>query len=207
MNALNIVVDSFLDRFLDRLHEVSGVDAVARAEMSALAAVWPARGGDVSKTAPDRLPACRHLDAALGLAASGPEHALAITIGALAPSLRWTYSYPPNAADRDLGSKVAFSQIVGSKGLVPSDKVHIGLTLLAPFVTYPAHAHPAVELYLVVGGTAAWQRGHESAIEWPPGSVIVHPSLVPHAMTTTDEPLLAIWTWRGDLLSPSRYLA
>jgi len=204
MSDLKSAVDRFLDGFRDRLLSGAQDDGV-RAEIAALNALWPAPTLNPAPAEPVRLPACDHLGPALERAEAEREAGLARTIAALAPSLRWTYSYPTNPRDRDLSSKVAFAQIVGRRGLQPDAEIHIGLTLIAPHVVYPAHHHPAVELYLVVSGTALWQSGNAEPALRAPGSIILHPGNVVHAMTTFDDPLLAIWTWRGDLASPSVY--
>ena len=78
--------------------------------------------------------------------------------------------------------------------------------MIAPHTVYPAHSHPAIELYLVVSGTAIWQAGGAPATPQPPGSAILHPSGIPHAMITGAEPLLALFTWRGDLQTAPSYL-
>jgi hypothetical protein len=62
-------------------------------------------------------------------------------------------------------------------------------------------ALPAVELYLVLGGTAEWQRGDEPWRRRPPGAFILHPSRIGHAMRTLEEPLLALYAWHGVLES------
>jgi quercetin dioxygenase-like cupin family protein len=205
VDSLNLQVDGFLDGFLHRLH--SGVeDAAVQGEVSELRAVWPGRAIHLASVAHERLPACDHLDLALERGTEDREANLALSVAGLAPALRWTYSYPTNPRDRDLSAKVAFAQIVGGRGLLPDSAIHIGLTLIAPHVVYPAHRHPAVELYLVISGTALWQSGDAGPARKPPGSVILHPSNIVHAMTTFEEPLLAIWTWRGDLVSPSVYV-
>jgi len=204
MSDLKSAVDRFLDGFRDRLLSGAQDDGV-RAEIAALNALWPAPTLNPAPAEPVRFPAYDHLGPALERAEAEREAGLARTIAALAPSLRWTYSYPTNPRDRDLSSKVAFAQIVGRRGLQPDAEIHIGLTLIAPHVVYPAHHHPAVELYLVVSGTALWQSGNAEPALRAPGSIILHPGNVVHAMTTFDDPLLAIWTWRGDLASPSVY--
>ena len=121
----------------------------------------------------------------------------------LAPALAWTYSYPARAGQPDLSSAVAFSQIIGPGGIRRSDRLRLGLTLIAPGTHYPPHAHPAVETYLVIAGTAFWRLGEAPAAAQPPGALILHPSGAAHAMQTGAEPLLAIWSWRGDVTSPS----
>jgi hypothetical protein len=205
MDGLNLQVDGFLDGLLHRLRS-GAEEAAVQDEVAELRAAWPGRAVNLTSAEPERLPACDHLDLALERALADREANLALSIAALAPALRWTYSYPTNPRDRDLSSKVAFAQIAGRRGLQPDSAIHIGLTLIAPHVVYPAHFHPAVELYLAISGTALWQSGEAEPAMKPPGSVILHPSSVAHAMTTFDEPLLAIWTWRGDLVSPSVYV-
>ena len=204
-DSLNFRVDGFLDGFLHRLRS-DDEEAAVQDEVAELRAAWPGRAINLASIAPERLPACDHLDFALERGTSDREANLAVSIAALAPALRWTYSYPTNPRDQDLSSKVAFAQIVGGRGLQPVSEIHVGLTLIAPHVVYPAHRHPAVELYLVISGTALWQSGNVEPAMKPPGSIILHPGNVVHAMTTFEEPLLAIWTWRGDLVSPSVYV-
>jgi quercetin dioxygenase-like cupin family protein len=202
MRPIDLTVDGFLGGLLGRLQGVHGLAQDTADEIAALSEAWPRGETRGAVVEPERLPACDWLSPALDLGRSGSEAGLAISIAALAPALHWTYSYP----DRSLAGQIAFSQIVGRRGLRRGESLHIGLTLIAPHVAYPPHAHPAVELYLVIAGTARWQRGLEPPAPQPPGSIVLHASNVPHAMTTGDEPLLAIWTWRGDLDSPSRYL-
>jgi quercetin dioxygenase-like cupin family protein len=206
MGDLNLRIDGFLDAVSRRLRSAEAEDVAVAAEAEALRRLWPGRTLASRITDAERLPACDYLDVALDRAVPEGDSDLASSIAALRPALHWTYSYPANPRDRELGSKVAFSQIVGGRGLRPDTNLHIGLTLIAPHVVYPAHFHPAVELYLVVSGHALWQSGTAEPALRPPGSLILHASNVVHAMTTFEEPLLAVWTWRGDLASPSVYV-
>jgi len=205
MSSLNLQVDGFLDGVLHRLL-AGGADASVEEEVAALRAAWPGRTTSLSPVEGKRLPASDHLASALERAAKGEGADIGHAIAGLAEALSWTYSYPTNLRDRDLSSKVAFAQIAGRSGLRTDTDIHVGLTLIAPHVVYPAHRHPAVELYLVVSGTALWQCGEIEPATRAPGSIILHPSNVVHAMTTFEEPLLAVWTWRGDLVSPSIYV-
>jgi quercetin dioxygenase-like cupin family protein len=120
--------------------------------------------------------------------------------------LRWTYGYPARPRRRDLSAAIAFSQIVGPAGLLRSERLRLGLNLIAPGTDYPAHAHPAVETYLVVSGTALWRLGDQPPRVEPPGSLIFHPGGTAHSMRTWGEPLLAVYSWSGDVLSPSVYV-
>lgn len=96
-------------------------------------------------------------------------------------------------------------KIVGPNGLSDDSAVHLGLTPLAPHTHYPLHSHPAVELYLVLTGAALWRTSGRPFKRRQPGSAILHPTNIGHAMETADEPLLALYTWRGDLATAPVY--
>jgi mannose-6-phosphate isomerase-like protein (cupin superfamily) len=145
-------------------------------------------------------PATRHLAAALS-AATGD---VAAALRSIAAALPWRYSYGPRTDGPDLGQDVAFAELVGPYAPFASDTVCLGLTLIGPRTLYPAHVHPAIELYCVVAGSATW-TAHAESRRVPPGTFILHPSGVPHAMETGAEPLLAVYTWTGDVSVASTY--
>ena len=107
--------------------------------------------------------------------------------------MRTMYSYALLACPGDEGAPTA-----------PwvTDDLLLGFVLQGPGVMYPAHRHPAVEAYAVLGGTARWLRGDEDWTERPPGSVIVHDAHMRHATQTTNEPTLTwvAWTTEADCL-------
>ena len=72
-----------------------------------------------------------------------------------------------------------------------------GFLLLGPCTLYPPHAHATEEVYLVLAGTAAWQRDHGPWRDLPPGSAHPPPAHLPHATRTASEPLLALYFWWG----------
>jgi quercetin dioxygenase-like cupin family protein len=150
--------------------------------------------------APGNHPVLRHIEA-LGADAGD------LLEGTLAPQaavLPWRYGYHPRPDAPGLENEMAWAELVGPAAPVFSDSVGFGLTLIGPHTYYPAHHHPAVELYAVVRGTAIWTAAGRSG-EQPPGSFILHPSNVVHAMRTAGQALLAIYSWTGDILTPSAY--
>lgn len=155
---------------------------------------------------PSELPACAFLGDALALGRQGAEADLAQSVAALTGTLTWTYSYPTDPRWPELGQKVAFSQIVGARGILASSRLYLGLTLIAPHTHYPAHRHPAIETYLVIAGNAWWQLDDAPESRHAPGSLILHPRNAAHAMRTEAEPLLALFSWHGEIGSPSVYL-
>ena len=148
-------------------------------------------------------PITRHLTAALAPAESRIEDILA-PLRRVSAILPWRYSYTPRADVPGLEHRIAWAEFVGPVAPIASDEVCLGVTLIAPHTLYPLHRHNAVETYFVLSGTATWTAAGRSQTQ-PPGSFILHPSNAVHAMQTWDEPLLAVYTWSGDVHSTSVY--
>jgi mannose-6-phosphate isomerase-like protein (cupin superfamily) len=182
----------------ERFAQMAASPAPAGPEAQALLPLWPPPT-PAQRLEPAELPACAYFGAALDLGRAGPEAAIAAGLAPLAQRLRWTYGYPSDPRYPGLERRIAFTLVLGSTAVWRSERMLLGFTLITPHTNYPPHAHPAIELYLVVAGAASWRVGDAPAAIRPPGSVIVHPSGAPHAMSTGAEPLLALFTWRGDL--------
>lgn len=207
MTALVNRVEAFRNRLRNRLAAAqAATPAIADEAAASHALLGSPSSEDTAVRRPTRQPATAFLGQALAAGLNGPESALAEAIRALAPDLAWTYGYPYDPGRPDLGDKIAFADILGRGGLGPAPALLVGLTLMTPHALYPPHAHPATELYLVISGTARWQAGEDAPRPNSPGALILHPSGVPHATETAAEPLLALYTWRGDLASPSTFL-
>lgn len=148
--------------------------------------------------------ATRCIEAALR---AGNESTSAL-LDAIAPVIRflpWRYNYPPCHDIPGLELNIAFAEIIGPEAPFRSDSVCLGLTLIGPQTLYPAHHHPATELYLVAAGTATWTLDGEPR-NHPPGTYVLHPSQAVHAMRTHAEPLLAVYSWTGpDVRTLSAY--
>jgi len=95
--------------------------------------------------------------------------------------------------------RFAYVKLAGPHGMIANNDISFGLYLQQRDVIYPSHWHSAVEDYLVISGTAMWQVDDRKFVDQPPGSHIVHASNQPHATTTLEEPLLAMWFWQGDI--------
>ncbi|MCC7046566.1 MAG: cupin [Alphaproteobacteria bacterium] len=154
---------------------------------------------------PANTAAQRYLAGALAAGAAGPAGAIAAAIGRARDGLVWHYNYAPVPGQPDLPEKVAFCEILGPRAGLRSDATRLGFSLLGPATHYPMHAHPAVELYYVLAGTARWITP-SAAAEQPPGAFILHRASEPHAMETAGEALLALYSWSGDIESPSLYV-
>jgi len=196
------------DKFGPFLAAVRGAYAAAReadGELTAnldvpIAALDRLSGARIAVDAEDQ-PVCRYLAAALDLGEAGPAAAVAAAARPFAAELGWRHWYRVDHKLPDFSQSYAHAEVVGPSGPVSSYDLRCGFILMAPHTLYPAHAHSAVELYLVLGGSAEWRRGAEPWVRRPPGAFILHPSRIGHAMRTAEEPMLALFAWHGVLES------
>lgn len=145
------------------------------------------------------------LSPALAAARGHPAAAIAEAIAALPGPLPWRYSYQPRADLADIAERIAFAELIGPQAPLIAPACRVGFTLMAPDTFYPLHAHPAIELYMVIAGHAQWTTPEAERIV-PPGAFVLHATNQPHAMRTFAEPLLALYGWRGDIDTPPFYL-
>jgi hypothetical protein len=178
--------------FIDRLLPMLPADFAAPVRALDLSAARAGQG---------RLPVCRFWQAATsgGAPLLGP-------LARLAPELGWVQNpnYVARPPSPDFLDNYGYAVLAGPGGLVASEALALGLLLLGPRTHYPTHRHPAVEVYVVAGGEAEWRRGEDTWRREPPGAVIRHDSMVPHATRTLAEPLLAVYLWQGDLATHAR---
>ena len=134
---------------------------------------------------------------------AGDAHPISRRASALSDQMRWRTA----SAMQELSvtrDRHAFVEIVGPNGAFASDTVRMGLYFQSADTVYPPHHHAAEELYFVLSGTAEWQTDEGPFTRKAPGTLIHHLSFQPHATTTLDQPLLAMWAWLGDI-SPDSY--
>lgn len=96
-------------------------------------------------------------------------------------------------------NRFAWCSLIGSHGPLISDKVEAGLTIQAPDVYYPPHAHQAVETYWILGGDGDWKVGSDPWFAVESGAVVHHESGIRHAMQTNHSALLTVWLWTSHL--------
>ena len=156
--------------------------------------------------APRQLPACRHLARALSLAERGPAAELAEAFAAMAKGLRWTQNanYLRDPIMRAFLADYAYVELVGPGGIAREADTALGMLLISPQSKYPPHRHPAQEVYLVLAGEANWWREGEPWRIFPAATLVHHEPNVAHAMRTLNQPLLALYAWRGEIGTAAR---
>lgn len=142
------------------------------------------------------------LETAAKLCGDNPLGDLGRAVLAERAQLHWFTMYADYAGNAEidtLRSGYAVLRITGPAAAWFADDLTTAVTLQAPNLHYPPHAHKQREIYGVIGGEADWQRGAEPWIRRQPGEVFFHPSGVRHATRTFDQPLLAFASWLDDV--------
>ena len=129
-----------------------------------------------------------HLAMAAGAPATTPQSHISLK------DTPWTGSkqYPP-----ELLKVYRYKALIGGQrpGVVPQEDILMGVLELAPGAIYPAHKHPAPELYYVISGKARWTVGEET-FEAGPGEAIYHPPNTLHRMINIGtETLRTVYMW------------
>lgn len=182
----------------------TGVDRAAKAEIRTVTSLLDRVSKRAPALQPTSHPLTRYLGPALDLADRlAPDVAAALR--PIAERLPWRYGYAPRDDAPGLEHAMGWAELVGPLAPIVSQNVCFGLTLIAPQTYYSPHRHPAVELYRIVVGNPQWTVAM-STVGQAPGDAILHASNVIHAMRTQDEPLLAIYSWTGDVETPSAWV-
>jgi Dimethlysulfonioproprionate lyase len=152
---------------------------------------------------------CSYLDEALHSTTDASSHALAREVAQLAPFLAWTQNpnyrrtSPSEGFLRNYGYGVIAGPERGAPALARHPDLALGILLLGPHTEYPAHRHPAEEIYIPLG-VAEWRIAAGPWALRTPGTVIHHPPNIVHATRTVDRPLAALYLWTGDLATHAR---
>lgn len=189
----------FLETFAAALRSVRHAPAVRAFadELTAYSAFAPAH--------PAELPLVQQLPTLLQTVDDEALRPLTERIQALRGRLRWTRFYDESPLTASFLEQFAVAHILSPDGPMVSERAIVYLLLIGPNTLYPLHWHAAEELYFVLAGSPAYQIGGFQWRSHPPGDAVHVPPLVPHAIRTTDRPLLAVQVWRGDIEQPSLF--
>jgi len=121
---------------------------------------------------------------------------LAEALERLSPFLAWRTRGVFTDSDH---TNRAYVEFMGPDGMLYHDEVRLGIYWHDRHTFYPRHRHEAVELYHIVSGNAQWQHVNDEWVSRPPNSFVLHQANEDHATKTDDQPLLALWSWLGDI--------
>jgi mannose-6-phosphate isomerase-like protein (cupin superfamily) len=120
--------------------------------------------------------------------------------------VRWTEFYEEDSWSKSFLDEFANGEGIGPDGRLFHRNIILGLFILGPETTYPEHAHPAEEFYIVLTGNPQFKVGVNS--EFKPmrsGEVILHHSDISHSIKSSSAPFYAIFGWRGEIHERSWY--
>ncbi len=123
------------------------------------------------------------------------------TLFAVSNQIAWGQTYSVDDFGSGFLERYGWTELIGLRGPVASERIACGFLMLGPEIEYPRHSHEAEEVYIPLTEPTFWMRGDE---DWKLHSAcrpIYHPSRMPHAMRTESTPLLALYLWRGGNLT------
>ena len=88
--------------------------------------------------------------------------------------------------------------ILGENAPFSSDVLRLFMVYMPSGLYYPWHHHPAEEMYMVVSGGAIFKQSDCPDKLLSEGEVAFHASNQPHAMETTEDPVLCLVAWRDN---------
>jgi hypothetical protein len=160
---------------------------------------WPAALSQMRQISPSHLPVLSYLPAALE-AAHTVSKPITQMLVALSPKLAWGQTYTAEDFGLEFLQRYGWTELIGQRGPIPSNRLACGFLLLGPQVEYPRHSHEAQEVYIPLTHQTSWQRSNQDWVAGTAGRPRLHASWEPHAMRSSDQPLLALYIWLGGKL-------
>ena len=120
---------------------------------------------------------------------------------AAGPTALWRQTYRDTGIDAQFLDRFGCYALVGGGGAFAASDFSAFVVYMPAGLHYPWHHHPAEEIYLVIAGHATFSAKGRAAEKLRPGQTSFHATNQPHAMTTTDSPVMALVMWRGDLMT------
>lgn len=109
----------------------------------------------------------------------------------------WRETYKETSIGDDFLDRFGCYSLVGQGGAFHSAKMWCWFVYMPAGLWYPFHHHPAEEAYLVIAGGGRFLRAGKPDAPLTEGMLMVHQANEPHALETTDEPILAYVVWRN----------
>lgn len=150
--------------------------------------------------APKTLPVVADLQAAVASADIG-EMPCATLLSRAADRLHWGQTYGSGDFGDEFLAGYGWVELFGTRGHFASDVMAGGFLLLGPKIHYPDHHHVAEEIYIPLTPGSLWSKDGSDFVAREAGELIHHPSNIRHAMQTNDQPLIALYLWRGGPLA------
>ncbi|MEM6623145.1 MAG: dimethylsulfonioproprionate lyase family protein [Pseudomonadota bacterium] len=134
--------------------------------------------------------------------ASDNTRDLVKAIADAAPLIAWRQTYSEeDGFDESWLNNYGWFDFVADQGLLHGDGIRVMIGCWGQGLTYPDHAHPPDEHYLVLAGSGWFRLGEEPFLHLGPGEVFHTPPRAVHSAEMRHAPLLALAVWRDEDLS------
>jgi len=157
---------------------------------------WPPDNCRVRSIVPHALPVLAWMPETVR-AADKKGEVIVNMLASLAYQIAWGQTYSTEDFGVGFLEKYGWTELIGQRGPIASDRMACGFLLLGPEIKYPRHSHEAEEVYLPLTGRTLWQRSYQEWVCREPCLPIYHTPRIAHAMRTETVPLLALYLWRG----------
>lgn len=128
--------------------------------------------------------------------------ALQSAILAASNAAHWRETYKDTDIGADFMDRFGCYCIIGENAPFSSALIRLYMVYMPSHLYYPWHHHPAEEMYMVIAGRAVFRRKGCIDEVLGEGQTSFHESNQPHAMETTDDPVLCLVVWRDDFGTP-----
>jgi hypothetical protein len=176
------------------------LEGIKYVHIESFLADWPSANCITRSVLPHRLPVLSWLSAAVKAAGKKTEGIVKM-LAAQANHIAWGQTYSAEDFGAGFLEKYGWTELIGLRGPIASDRIACGFLFLGPQIEYPRHRHEAEEVYVPLTGQTLWQRNNQDWAYRAAGLPIYHAPRMPHAMRTETVPLVALYLWRGDNLA------
>ena len=187
MKAEFVALISSVQKFFEALDDT---------HINSFLADWPSTDCRTRSVAPRVLPILCWMPEAV--AAAHPKAAFVVQmLASEADQIAWGQTYSTEDFGSGFLEKYGWTELIGLRGPIASERIACGFLMLGPEVEYPLHSHEAEEIYIPLTEPTFWLKGDEDWESRTACRPIYHTSRIPHAMRTESTPLLALYLWRG----------
>jgi hypothetical protein len=158
------------------------------------------------KLEPRGLPCLAHLGRAAAIAGE-QARPLARLLEERRHDFHWGQTYTAADFGKKFIDSYGWLEVFGTRGHFDNRKIAGGFLILGPGIDYPDHHHVAEEIYIPLTSGAGWRMGDGEFRRREAGEIVHHASNVSHAMRTGEDPLLALYLWRGGPLAARSTIA
>ena len=120
----------------------------------------------------------------------------------VAPLAHWRRTYADTNIGADFMSRFGCFALIGPEAPFQSQSMQAFFVYMPRHLWYPWHHHLADEVYFVLAGGGLFLKSGAAPIALKPGQTAYHAPSQPHALETTDDPVLAYVLWRSHFDSP-----